>query len=568
VDFKMQLHDSDNPDLVSTAQIQTPISRLRGVGLPIPPRVYMLDIDPSEVDIVDFDTRAKDFIDRCISPDRLGDAELPELLEMGTDLHQLWQQDPAAAVGNQPRLSDLFARHRIRNRRFGILFTRLLIRAGERSRAEVVLESYVDRYGTDESFQELEQDLRAPPRPTTADSYDSGVLVVLPGPVAEGDALVEVRERLAASTRKALAQFAISAHNLDLIHTVDRLALDHEARSGAPIEAAGGAAANTAFALARLGHRVGVTGIMVNDRAGSLLCRSLEREGVDLSSVVQLPTSSGERTGRTNIFVDPWGRRSVFIQAGVNDHFALSLREDKARRDRLVDMARNSRIVNISSFTGDAERHLSADLLDELPDDVVVGFDPGYLYTWMGLDRLTSHIRRCDILYIHEQRLRLMVDNSSAVTDTPRREYWFRATLEALFRWRASRSARPLVAVVKRERATGGERSDQIPDEYDMITIAVGRQTIETIVSTHGRGAMDQPILDITGQGDAIAAAVHLGLLSGAPLDECADLAMVFANETNSEIGARTGLPRRSTMASSWGRYFPHTELPVWVPRE
>ncbi len=284
-----------------------------------------------------------------------------------------------------------------------------------------------------------------------------------------------------------------------------------------------------------------------------------------MKSMLVLPTTSGERTGRTDIFVDPGGRRAVFVHPGVNDHFVRTLREDKSRWDRLVEMAKTARMLHTSSFTGDAERRMQEEIVGDLPDDVIVAFDPGYLYTSMGLDRLTALIRRCDILYVHEQRLRLMVDNSSAVVDA-QGGYRFRSTLEALFRWRAMRSTRPLVAVVKRERVFGSERSDQIAEDHDMITIAVGRNTIETIVSAHARG-IEASVQDITGQGDAVAAAVQLGLLSGAPLDECADLAMVMAHEVNSEIGARTGLPRRSTIAAAWAKYFPHVELPVWVPR-
>jgi hypothetical protein len=117
--------------------------------------------------------------------------------------------------------------------------------------------------------------------------------------------------------------------------------------------------------------------------------------------------------------------------------------------------------------------------------------------------------------------------------------------------------------VVKRERQRLDEPSDE---SYDMITIAVGRRTVQDLVSAHARASVGPLVADITGQGEAIAAGIHLGLLSGAPLDECADVAFVFANEANSEIGARAGLPRRSTVAAAWAKYFPGMDLPVWVP--
>jgi sugar/nucleoside kinase (ribokinase family) len=565
--FKTQLYDCDPAD-VTTAQIQTPISRLRNAGLPIPQRSYLLDVAPSDVDVVDFDTRAKWFIDRAVHPDRIPDPDLEALVTEGFDLHQIWQHDPAAAVGNQARLFALFESHRRRNRRFGEVFIRLLLRAGERDRATDILYEYVDRYGTDEIFEDLELQARAllarpPHEPAAADTPPEGV-VVFPGPVAEGAALGELRDRLAASTGLALAQVAVTAHNLDRIYAVDHLAVDHEARiGGVPVEAAGGAAANTACALARMGHRVSVAGIVADDRHGAVLRQGLDEEGADLANLRVVPASADARTGRALIFADPYGRRQVFVEAGVNERLAQELRDDRVARDRLLEAARNARSVNFSSFTGDPERRLQEDLLGEVPEAAMVGFDPGVFYAHLGLDRLAPFIKRCDVLNIYETRLRQLVANSSA--DTGPGEYSFRATVEALFRWRALRVDRPLVVVVKREpRRTGDGGSEG----YDMVTIAVGRGSVQDLVSAHARGSPQRLVADITGQGEAIAAAVHMGLLSGAPLDECADLAFVMANEVNTEIGARAGLPRRSTIEAAWLKYFPGGDLPVWVPRD
>jgi ribokinase len=559
--FKLQLHDCD-PALVTTAQVQTPISRLRSAGLPIPPRIYLLDVAPSDVDIVDFDTRAKWFIDYAVNPDRLSDDDVGPLLDAGFELHRLWHHDPGDAVGNQPRLSALFEPQRRRNRRFGAVFVRLLIRAGERDRADDVLDQYIDRYGTDEIFQDLEFQLRDLSRTVSAEASIRDDLVVLPGPVAEGAALAELRDRLAATTGLSFAELAVGAHNLDRIYQVDRVAVDHEARiGGVPVEAAGGDAANTAYALARLGHPVAVTGMVTDDRYGALLRRSLAEERIDQELLLVTPRVEGTMTGHTLIFTDPQGRRSVFIEAGVNQRFARTLRDDKPTRERLTELAKSSRVVNFSSFTNDAERRLQEDLVAELPDETVVAFDPGALYAHLGLDRLAGVVLRCDVLYVYEGRLRQLLESSSAATASG--EYSFRETVESLFRWRAVRTDRPLVVVTKRERLGG----DPSTEGYDMITIAVGRSTVENFVSAHLRGSLEPIVADITGQGDAIAAAVHLGLLSGAPLDECADLAFVFANESNSEIGARDGLPRRSTVEAAWDRYFDGVEPPVWLPR-
>lgn len=559
--FKTKLYDCDPSD-VTTAQIQTPISRLRLAGLPILSRQYLLDVAPADVDVVDFDHRAKQFIDRCVYPDRIAEVDLPAFIEEGLDLHQLWQEDPGNAVGNHPRLFALFERERRRNRRFGVVLVRTLARAGARDLAKDILDDYVERHGTDEIFQDLELRVRELPRPPERHTPPHGILLI-PGPVGEGAALAELRERAAGSIRLEFAEVAVTANNLDRIYSVDNVAVDHESRiQAAPVEAAGGAGANTAFALGRFGHRVAVAGMIADDRYGALLRQSFLQEDVDISNLVEVPSSTEARTGHTMIFTDPHGRRQDYVDAGVNGFLAQHLREQKLAHDHLLETVREARLLNLSSFTGDAERRLQEDLLPEVSDETVVGFEPGTFYAHLGLDRLAPFILRCDVLNLYEARLRQMVENSSAETGSG--QYSFRATLEALFRWRALRGARPLVVVVKRDRQRPGESS---VEGYDMITIAVGRSSVEELVSAHARASLEPLVADITGQGEAIAAGIHLGLLSGAPLIECADLAFMFANEANSEIGARSGLPRRSTVEGAWAKYFPGMDLPGWVPR-
>jgi sugar/nucleoside kinase (ribokinase family) len=326
----------------------------------------------------------------------------------------------------------------------------------------------------------------------------------------------------------------------------------------------GGAAPNTAVALARLGQRVTVAGIVADDHEGTVIRESLLEEGVDLSPLVTVRAGSDARTGRTLIVVDQGGVRLTGLDAGVNELLADVLRRDPDARGRLVEAARRSRIVNLTSFSGGKERELQRDLLDELREDVLVGFDPGGLYAPLGLDGLAPFTLRCDVLYAYETRLRLMIKSSSAgvsIGDHPS----FQTVLEALFRWRAARVDRPLVVVVKRPRHAEGQLEPST-EGYEMITIAVGRRSVEELVSARVPASSGVGIIDNIGQGDAIAAAVHLGLLRGGPLDECANLASVLANEVAAEIGTRAGLPYRSTIRPAWAKYFPLVDLPPWVP--
>lgn len=146
--FKMALYDVD-PAFVSNSAIQTPISRLRKAGLPIPVGRYVLEVEPSDVDIVDVAQRAGDFIDAVSNSTHLDQDEAVELVHDGNELHGLWQHDPAHAVGHDPVLSELFEPHRRRRRRFVMAFVRLLGAVGDSGRALETLAEYVDSNGDD-----------------------------------------------------------------------------------------------------------------------------------------------------------------------------------------------------------------------------------------------------------------------------------------------------------------------------------------------------------------------------------------------------------------------------------
>jgi sugar/nucleoside kinase (ribokinase family) len=572
--FKSQLYDCD-PALVSNGAIQTPIARLRQAGLPIPRRRYLLDIAPVEVDIVDVDTRARQFIEQATGSERLGDDVMATLTATGLELHGLWAHDPAAAVGNHGHLSALFDPYRRRHRRFGLTLVRLLARAGDMARAYDLLEQYVERYGNDDDWDRLERELRdranagppALPRSTIEANGGNGAIdlrVVLGS--AQGAAFSEIRERLAGTAAKPFAHLAISAHNVDRIYHVDSVAVDHESRIGAPVVAAGGSGANTAYALGRLGMRVAVAGIVARDRDGAVLRQSLAQEQIDSSRLLQVsPSASGMRTGYAIIFSDRRGRRSIYVHAGINEYLARALGEQPGGHEQLVALGAESRVVHFSSFTGHAERVLQEAVLAELPDDAVVSFDPGALYAPLGLDRLAPFILRCDVLHVYERQLREMIANSSAEPAAHQRDHPFRADLEGLFHWRAARGDhRPLMVLLKRHR-NPSVRSESRAQGLDFVTLAVGRSSVEDLVSTQARGSLVAGVQDSTGAGDAMAAGVHLGLLSGASAAECADLAFLLAMEVTSEVGTRSGLPRRSALGPAWARYFPGAEVPSWL---
>ncbi|MBW4094780.1 MAG: hypothetical protein HIU81_04995 [Acidobacteria bacterium] len=82
----------------------------------------------------------------------------------------------------------------------------------------------------------------------------------------------------------------------------------------------GGKSANQAVAAARLGAPVKMLGAVGDDDNGQMLCKSLTRAGVDISSV----GTSTEPTGVAIISVDTSAENSIIISAGANGTFSAA----------------------------------------------------------------------------------------------------------------------------------------------------------------------------------------------------------------------------------------------------
>jgi sulfofructose kinase len=102
----------------------------------------------------------------------------------------------------------------------------------------------------------------------------------------------------------------VGSANLDTIISVDRVPVDDERMTSPPfVTSGGGPAATAAVALARLGIRVAICGLVGDDAAGELVRHGLETENVDTR---WLRTSSGVATATAVIMVSgTTGGRSI-----------------------------------------------------------------------------------------------------------------------------------------------------------------------------------------------------------------------------------------------------------------
>ena len=83
--------------------------------------------------------------------------------------------------------------------------------------------------------------------------------------------MAELHERIVASRARPLDAVTVSAHTLDRIYLVERVAPDHEVKIDTAWEEAGGSRENTVAALGRLKCSVAAAGAVADDTQGGQL---------------------------------------------------------------------------------------------------------------------------------------------------------------------------------------------------------------------------------------------------------------------------------------------------------
>lgn len=373
-------------------------------------------------------------------------------------------------------------------------------------------------------------------------------------------AIRQLHARLRARRTTTFDAFAISLHNMDAIYHVEQIAPFREETVDSPRISPGGAGANVAYALARLGMTTGVAGATADDADGAALRIDLEDAGVHTDLLVRLDPSSPLCTGRSHILADGSGRRSIFTEAGANSRFAAEI-DARGLRQALLDGLRHSKVVLLTSFNTVAERQLQEDLLAQLPPETLVAYTPGSLYNSPGARRLAPIVKRTNVLFISQEALARLLDDvvphiSDQTASIPHQAH-------RLIQWRYDLGARdPLMIVVRRP-----WRGYDARDALRHIYVAWGQQGLDDGVGTEGRlGADDvDKIIDGTGTGGALAAGVLHALLRSRPPEDCANLAFVLAMSAATRYGSRAGVPSHDDVAQHWCDWLKVDAAPSWL---
>ncbi len=157
-----------------------------------------------------------------------------------------------------------------------------------------------------------------------------------------------------------------------------------ESHGGPPVSVTpGGSAANTIYALRRMGFHTGYIGAIGEGEIGGRLIEGLG-DPMDLG-VVRRGSS-----GSTIIAVGPDGDRSIVVFPNTND--TLTTRDV----DHLL-IAR-SRVLHLTSFVGNAPLEAQVEAVARLPQDIKVTLDPGALYAALGMDGIAPLLERADVV--------------------------------------------------------------------------------------------------------------------------------------------------------------------------
>ncbi len=159
-----------------------------------------------------------------------------------------------------------------------------------------------------------------------------------------------------------------------------------------PFRDGGGQAANVVFALRRFGYDATVIGRVGDDADGQSLRDQLGEEAT--AYVVRSGAS-----GRVYVLLDEGGERRNLVVPGTNDEFVPS---------DLPKKLPSARFAYFSSFVSDEPLTAQIALLDRLPPETEVVFDPGELYAAKGVKRFLPLLGRTSYLFATEHELELL----------------------------------------------------------------------------------------------------------------------------------------------------------------
>jgi ribokinase len=285
------------------------------------------------------------------------------------------------------------------------------------------------------------------------------------------------------------------ALNVDKLFKVDRLAhAEEESFVINEEEICGGSAANTIVGLARLGINVGFIGKIAMDREGDLQLADFSKEHVDTNGIIQVKKG---HSGNVMGFVDAKGARALYIQSGINDTITP--------QEVNMQYISQTQFLHLSSFVGELSFETQKKIVETLPANIKVSFDPGILYMRKGIAQLESVIKRSYIMMPNSIELELLTGEKD-----PQKGAAF--------------LLKKGVKIVAVKMGANGCYVTNGKEDYSIEPFKV-------------------KVVDTTGAGDAFCAGFLYGLLNKNNLRECGEIGNFVGSRCVMKMGARPGLP-------------------------
>jgi len=298
----------------------------------------------------------------------------------------------------------------------------------------------------------------------------------------------------------------LGALNVDLIYQVDPLLLGLEAgrervgsyhefedllnslksKAKLRIKNGGGSAANTIYALAKMGFSCGYLGKVGKDGEGDFLLEGLMKVGVNTEKI--------KREGRSGLCVVLLGKRkdrSIIILPHTNDTLSDS--------DLDPEYVNEAEFLHMSSFLGDVP--FKAQKTIARKTRAKISFDPGEPHASKGMKELIPILERTFILFSTGREVEILTHQD------------YKEGSRELLKLGIEIIACKL-----------GERGSYVLCQEEELKIPPQR----------GR------IVDSTGAGDVYAAGFLAGLLKKLSLVECARLATLAASQSIRGFGRKT----------------------------
>ena len=300
-----------------------------------------------------------------------------------------------------------------------------------------------------------------------------------------------------------LQVIGFGALNVDNIFKVENLTLSE--KPAFPIDVqAGGNAANTIAALAKLEVPCGFVGVAANDAYGKLIMSEFKRRKVDISQIIIRKAQDFSMTsGLVETYVDKKGRRALFVKPGVNS--TLSQKEINQ------NYFQNALFVHLTSFVDETQLKIQKTSVAQIPPPVKISFAPGSLYCERGLKALEPIIAKTYILFLAKKETYYLTGKS------------FKKAVEDLLK---------------------------LGPKIIVVTLGPNGCLVATQENQFLASSRKVKVVDTTGAGDAYAAGFLYGLLKNLSLEKCAQIGNAVASFCIHKIGARAGLPNRNELSS------------------